>query len=714
MSKLITEICDNSCKNIFMESHIETIHFNVNGLVELLTETCPAEFAVPDTQIFAQLSTITTGIDELIKKYEREMRELLSDHIDEKNVQDDVHVERKRLAFANKQIDYQAKMRELDEELKVKENLLSRRAANYSLLAEGNETTIIEYENIIKNYEKEIDDLKMSQTNTSMKGKDTKTMKVSEDRRLKIKLLEKELDETKKKARLYEQTKKAQEQDRKRIEELRKEIQENKALRVKLARESRQEAENYKKFIQTREKEISHLKEVGRKQENQMKRMNVLHEKQQQVLRRKVEEAKAVNKRLQEAMDKGKRVQAMRANSKNNQDNDVVQTWIEHEMSILMSIVDAQVSLEQLRKDRRIYEDRLDALNGMVQKTPEIEADIEKTKEDLDMRTAQISDLQQKVVANDIENKIKTLPDNFTALNGLKIAMRYILNALVELRENFSSLKMKSEEIKGVLEASEERVHNAEEDLKKAQEEFKEEKIELERNFEDRLMLFLENANNLSSADGNMNAKEMELAQKLLKFQDENDLLREKVQALTAELEQAKSAGSGSLKRRKTNSESKTLNTTFDLFDDEEEEDEFALDDSFRDPSWRNPQSVKKLEREKRRVTSTSNLLKQSLINHIEESSETTASRKRSSDGNLKCQCKGSCATKLCGCKKNGSYCGEQCKCSKLACVNKLNDSQNDSTDNEGSVSKENPRNASGRADENADLDDEHTPKKLK
>lgn len=89
------------------------------------------------------------------------------------------------------------------------------------------------------------------------------------------------------------------EQDKQRIEDLRTEIREMKQSKVKLVRESRLDTESYKKWLIAREKEISTLKEKGRKFENEMKRKERLHEKQQAVLRRKVEEGKAVNKRLQ-------------------------------------------------------------------------------------------------------------------------------------------------------------------------------------------------------------------------------------------------------------------------------------------------------------------------------------------------------------------------------------------------------------------------------
>ena len=43
---------------------------------------------------------------------------------------------------------------------------------------------------------------------------------------------------------------------------------------------------------------------------------------------------------------------------------------------------------------------------------------------------------------------------------------------------------------------------------------------------------------------------------------------------------------------------------------------------------------------------------------------------KRSSDGHIRCTCKGVCKNKLCGCRKVGSKCSKECKCNHSACQN--------------------------------------------
>ena len=80
------------------------------------------------------------------------------------------------------------------------------------------------------------------------------------------------------------------------------EIHSMKAQRVKLVRQMREENEKFRSWRQQKEREVSRLREQDRKRQGQLQRMEVLHAKQQHVLRRKMEEAVSVNKRLKEAL----------------------------------------------------------------------------------------------------------------------------------------------------------------------------------------------------------------------------------------------------------------------------------------------------------------------------------------------------------------------------------------------------------------------------
>ncbi|KAJ4437295.1 hypothetical protein ANN_17433 [Periplaneta americana] len=71
-----------------------------------------------------------------------------------------------------------------------------------------------------------------------------------------------------------------------------------KQAKVKMIRQMRSENERFRTWKQQREKELIKLRVQDRRRQNELARMERLHTKQQNVLKRKVEEAVAVNKRL--------------------------------------------------------------------------------------------------------------------------------------------------------------------------------------------------------------------------------------------------------------------------------------------------------------------------------------------------------------------------------------------------------------------------------
>lgn len=174
--------------------------------------------------------------------------------------------------------------------------MLNRKCENQVSVNDDTDSQIDDLKSKIQNLEKELDDIRTSSTAVTVR-RDQNATKVNMDRKHKIEKLEKELINMKKKCSCLENFKKLAESDRKRIEDLKKELTSMKQARVSLIRLQRTEGDQYKKWIKNRDKEINILKEKSRKQQNEMKRIERMHEKQQSVLKRKVEEGKAANKR---------------------------------------------------------------------------------------------------------------------------------------------------------------------------------------------------------------------------------------------------------------------------------------------------------------------------------------------------------------------------------------------------------------------------------
>lgn len=135
------------------------------------------------------------------------------------------------------------------------------------------------------------------------------------------------------------------------------------------------ENEKFRQFKLERDRELCRLKENERKQKNQMIRMERLHVRQQAALKRKLEEAANVNKRLkvfqidsnyytsiypvtlyfiinyQDALAVRKAIEVKRDEAFMPKAQRI-QKWVNEELDVLMSTVDAEKTLEQLEVDR--------------------------------------------------------------------------------------------------------------------------------------------------------------------------------------------------------------------------------------------------------------------------------------------------------------------------------------------------------------------------
>lgn len=730
LSNLMTVINSFNSTHLVEETFYNEFIGQFEKLRDLLNTTCPAEFATPGTKIFDEIKELTTATTNLITDFRNQMCNDVIDgdfKFDDESLFDDEATNQKRAEYTTAQMDMMQQIKTLERNMQIKEDLLRRKNITTPIFNDEAEKTMGEYQSTILNLEKELDEMRAASNNTAVR-RDTNATKVNMDRKHKIDKLEKDLTELRKKCVNLEKTKKLAEQDRKRIEDLKKEIQEMKTCRVQvyikiypkllnnrlilfylsilqLMRQQRSDSERYKKWIASRDKEINTLKEKGKKAQNEMKRMERMYEKQQTVLKRKVEEAKSINKRLQDAMDCSKRVQALRQLSKTPADKtDVVESYIEHELTVLMSTIDAKIAMQSLMNDRGVYNERLLNLKAAVNKNEVIEAEIKQLEEELEMRNTQIADMRNKVMQTDLEAKMRSIPENFSSIAELKAAMSYVLRAIVEAREDFTSTKMKAEELKVTYEASEERIEHANEELMIEREETKRIISNMEHDFEMKLSYLCEINNVLTQEnkpetnDENVRAPVyismtkhvVDLQKKNYELEFSNSDLMKDIERLTKENEELKqSQPKKALNKPKNETFTKPYDSPLALDSDDEE---FSFNDSFQDPDW------VKTPMQKRSAKRTTTILKESitnrmdgtgLFNNISEASE-SGSSKRSYSGNMKCSCKGSCATKQCGCKKFGIFCSESCKCSD-ACLNCDEDSKEDnSSEEESKLNQEN------------------------
>lgn len=205
-------------------------------------------------------------------------------------------VQERTEAFTSKQMEINDQLRRINRELSLKEQLQQRMAGNFSKFS----TLDDDIEEKVKECEQKIQELEAEKSELLDKLKHVKenaSAKLAEERRKRLQALEQEIGEMKRKNLQQAKLLKIREKETQKIKNLSSEIQAMKESKVKLIRTMRQEAENFRQFKMMREKELMQLRNKDRKMQNEMARKEALHNKQRNVLKRKCEEAMAINKR---------------------------------------------------------------------------------------------------------------------------------------------------------------------------------------------------------------------------------------------------------------------------------------------------------------------------------------------------------------------------------------------------------------------------------
>lgn len=199
-------------------------------------------------------------------------------------------------AYTTIQMDFKEQLRRINRELNLKEELHQRVAGNlvkFCTLEDNTEEKFKECEKKIQ----ELEDERNQLLDKLRHVKENASAKLAEERRKRLQTLEHEISEMKRKNTQQAKLLKVREKETQKIHNLHTEIQAMKESKVKLIRAMRQESENFRQWKMSREKELIQLRNKDRKLKNEMARKEALHTKQRNVLKRKCEEALAINKR---------------------------------------------------------------------------------------------------------------------------------------------------------------------------------------------------------------------------------------------------------------------------------------------------------------------------------------------------------------------------------------------------------------------------------
>ncbi|CAB3246230.1 unnamed protein product [Arctia plantaginis] len=575
------------------------------------------------------------------------------------------------------QVALNQELQELNRAMAIKASVVQAILANNKDMLESHKN-LQENEEKISQLEKERDEL-LQQLKT--KSKDPS----HEERRTKVSTLEAQISDLKKTCQQQAHIIKTKEKNEAKIAALNAELQAMKATKVKIIKQMREESEKFRKWKADNERAMLRLRNEDRKRANAMAKMESLHAKQQNVLKRKMEEAVAVNKRLKEALERQKFSQ-MKRNAKGSVKAGAVQQYIEQELEVHLSIVEAEKSLEELMEYRAWITEQIENLRNSTDEEANRKK-IAELEDDLALRKAQISDLQQKILTADQENKSRTQWDNIQSMLEAKVALKCLFELLVDAKR-----EMQNQSEKG-FQARYEEIKEAHDrlamDFENSKTEFERQLATVKLQSEQKLSALVALQRGvIGKGDKSEACKHL---QNVIQYQQERlDQVEEENKKLVDELEQLRSGSKKTKRRAKKDASGESEKKVEYVEPTDEEEDEF--EDNEKDPDWRATPLFKRIQAQRSRLTMNFTAADLSVTEGgggaggagVGAGGAAGAARalKRGSDGAAHCVCRGSCSTKMCGCVKSDKGCSHTCRCQPELCKNRRVSSDSEDKEN--------------------------------
>ncbi|XP_058392074.1 chromosome-associated kinesin KIF4A isoform X3 [Diceros bicornis minor] len=587
---------------------------------------------------------------------------------------------------------------ELNKALALKEALARKITQNDSQL----QPIQYQYQDNIKNLELEVINLQKEKEELVLElqttKKDINQAKLSERRRKRLQELEGQIADLKKK--LHEQSKllKLKESTEHTVSKLNQEIQVMKNQRVQLMRQMKEDAEKFRQWKQQKDKEVIQLKERDRKRQYELLKLERNFQKQSNVLRRKTEEAAAANKRLKDALQKQREVADKR---KETQSRGIegstatrVKNWLGNEIEVMVSTEEAKRHLNDLLEDRKILAQdvaqlkekkesgenpppklrrrtfSLAELRGQVSESEDsITKQIESLETEMELRSAQIADLQQKLLDAESEDRSKHRWENITTILEAKCALKYLIGELVSSKIQVSKLESSLKQNKASCADMQKMLFEERNHFAEIETELHAELVRVEQQHQEKVLYLLSQLQQSQMAEKLLEESVSEKEQQLLstlKYQDEE---LEKMREVCEQNQQLLRENEIIKQPKPSRFKEKFLEQSMDLEDLKyysehsvnEPEDGNGDGDDGDDEEWKPTKLVKM--------------------------------SKKNIQG---CSCKGWCGNKQCGCRRQKLDCGVDCICDPTKCRNRQQGKDSLGTvertqDSEGSFKLEDP-----------------------
>ncbi|VTJ85800.1 Hypothetical predicted protein [Marmota monax] len=527
---------------------------------------------------------------------------------------------------------------------------------------------------------------------------------LSERRRKRLQELENQIADLKKK--LNEQSKllKLKESTEHTVSKLNQEIRMMKNQRVQLMRQMKEDAEKFRQWKQQKDKEVIQLKERDRKRQYELLKLERNFQKQSNVLRRKTEEAAAANKRLKDALQKQREVADKRKETQSRGMEGVaarVKNWLGNEIEVMVSTEEAKRHLSDLLEDRKILAQDVAQLKekkesgenpplklrrrtfslaetrGQVSESEDsITKQIESLETEMELRSAQIADLQQKLLDAESEDRPKQRWENIATILEAKCALKYLTGELVSSKIQVSKLESSLKQSKASCVDMQKMLYEERNRFAEIETELQAELVRMEQQHQEKVLYLLSQLQQSQVAEKQLEESISEKEQQLLstlKCQDEELKKMQEVCEQNQQLLQENELMKQKLTLLQVASRTKPHLPKDNLL---------SPDSSFEYiPPKPKPSRVKEKFVEQSMDIKDLNIIHE----HEDGDGDGDGDGEDENDEEWKpaklvkvskkntqgCSCKGWCGNKQCGCRKQKSDCGVACSCDPTKCRNR-------------------------------------------
>ncbi|MCO5550274.1 hypothetical protein L7F22_003755 [Adiantum nelumboides] len=260
----------------------------------------------------------------------------------------------KEMEHARLQDSLDKELEDLNRRLEQKEaEMRSFSKSDGVILKQHFEKKIMELEEEKKTLQGERDKY-LAELTSLANASDGHSQKLHETYTQKVKSLETQIFELKKKQENQAQLMKQKQRSEEAAKRLQEDIQRIKSQKVQLQHKIKQESEQFRIWKALREKEVLQLKKEGRRNEYEMHKLQALHQRQKMVLQRKTEEAAAATRRLKDLLE-ARKFNAREAsingasttNGPSGQNEKSMQNWLDHDLEVAVHIHKVRSSYEK-------------------------------------------------------------------------------------------------------------------------------------------------------------------------------------------------------------------------------------------------------------------------------------------------------------------------------------------------------------------------------